>query len=94
MDFIAKFTDDIKKLIVDKLCNLQKTDTNLQNTDQVGKMLANATISSIVINANPFTYGHEHLARRASLESDLLVVFVVRENKSQFSYETCFEAVE
>ena len=41
-------------------------------------------ISSIVMNANPFTNGHLHLITQASLQSDHVYVFVVSEDASLF----------
>ncbi len=51
-------------------------------------------IASIVMNANPFTNGHLHLVESAASCSDLLVVFVVEENKSEFDFKTRFMLVE
>ncbi|MGL4831350.1 MAG: [citrate (pro-3S)-lyase] ligase [Propionibacteriaceae bacterium] len=42
------------------------------------------TIAGIVVNANPFTYGHEHLIRTAAQECDVVHVFVVKEDASLF----------
>lgn len=41
-------------------------------------------ISGIVMNANPFTLGHQYLIETASLRSDLLHVFVLSEDASLF----------
>ena len=40
---------------------------------------------SIVMNANPCTLGHEYLIRKAAEDCDRLFVFVVSEDRSQFS---------
>ena len=47
----------------------------------------NETIGSIVMNCNPFTLGHKYLVEKASKEVDVLYVFIVQENRSNFSYE-------
>ncbi|MBQ9403750.1 MAG: [Synergistaceae bacterium] len=39
-------------------------------------------ISALVVNANPFTLGHQYLIERASRESDVLHLFIVSEDKS------------
>lgn len=50
-------------------------------------------IGSVVMNANPFTFGHQHLARQAADECDWLHVFVVGENSSLVTYEDRFALV-
>lgn len=50
-------------------------------------------ISGIVLNANPFTLGHQRLVEKAARESDWLHVFVVREDASVFSYADRFALV-
>ncbi|AMC94156.1 hypothetical protein AOC36_09190 [Erysipelothrix larvae] len=39
---------------------------------------------AIVMNANPFTLGHQYLVEQASSENDCVYVFVVNEDSSQF----------
>ena len=43
-------------------------------------------IGSIVMNANPFTLGHQYLVERAASKCEHLHLFVVRENASEFSF--------
>lgn len=52
--------------------NLETKDTSSQN------------ISAVVVNCNPFTYGHLYLIEEAAGKSDLVHVFVVAENRSLF----------
>lgn len=52
-----------------------------------------AKIGSIVMNANPFTLGHQYLAQRAAGECDWLHVFVVGENSSLVTYEDRYALV-
>ncbi|MFM2486359.1 [citrate (pro-3S)-lyase] ligase [Celerinatantimonas yamalensis] len=47
----------------------------------------------IVMNANPFTFGHRYLVEQALLHCDWLHVFVVREEASEFSYRERFAMV-
>ncbi|MGN1167836.1 MAG: adenylyltransferase/cytidyltransferase family protein [Lachnospiraceae bacterium] len=42
---------------------------------------------AIVMNCNPFTYGHRYLIETASSQVDELIIFVVQENKSFFTFE-------
>lgn len=44
-------------------------------------------VSAIVVNCNPFTFGHLYLIEKAAAESELLYLFIVEENKSSFPYE-------
>lgn len=44
-------------------------------------------ISAIVMNANPFTLGHQYLVERASAETDHVFVFVLSEEMSVFTAE-------
>jgi [citrate (pro-3S)-lyase] ligase len=44
-------------------------------------------IGSVVMNANPFTFGHRYLAERAAEACDWLHVFIVGENSSLITYE-------
>lgn len=44
-------------------------------------------IGSIVMNANPFTLGHQHLIEQAAQRCDWLHLFMVKEDASFFSYE-------
>lgn len=47
-------------------------------------------VGAVVMNCNPFTYGHQYLIDTASRLVDLLYVFVVEENKSIFPFEKRF----
>ncbi len=51
-------------------------------------------IGSIVMNANPFTLGHQHLVKTAAAECNWLHVFVVKEDVSFFPYAHRFELVK
>ena len=47
-------------------------------------------IGSIVMNCNPFTYGHRYLIEQALCIADFLIIFVVEEDKSIFSFDERF----
>lgn len=51
------------------------------------------TIGSIVMNANPFTLGHQYLIEHAASKCDWLHVFVVQEDLSAFSFKERFAMV-
>lgn len=48
----------------------------------------------IVMNCNPFTYGHRYLIEQASAQVDWLFVFVVSEDRSIFEFEDRFTMVK
>lgn len=50
-------------------------------------------VGAIVMNCNPFTLGHRHLVKTASSECDRVFVFVLSEDKSEFSAEDRLEMV-
>lgn len=50
-------------------------------------------VGSIVMNCNPFTYGHRYLIEQALKVVDFLIIFVVEENKSVFSFAERFAMV-
>ena len=52
-----------------------------------------APIGAAVMNCNPFTLGHRHLIETASGECAHLYVFVLSEDKSEFSFEDRMEMV-
>ncbi len=51
-------------------------------------------IGAIVMNANPFTKGHRYLIEKASSECDGVYVFVLSEEKSEFSAAERLERVK
>lgn len=42
-------------------------------------------VGALVMNCNPFTRGHRYLIEKASAECDRVIVFVLSEDKSEFS---------
>ncbi|WP_392564719.1 [citrate (pro-3S)-lyase] ligase [Orbus wheelerorum] len=61
----------------------------LSNNQHSGKK-----IGSIVMNANPFTLGHQYLVEFAAKECDWLYIFVVSEENSLFSFKDRFNLVQ
>lgn len=50
-------------------------------------------VGAIVMNCNPFTFGHLHLIEHACQQVDSLYVFVVEEDKSFFRFDDRFQMV-
>ena len=51
-------------------------------------------IGAIVMNANPFTYGHQYLAETAAGECEHVYIFVLSEDKSVYSAKERMEMVK
>ncbi|WEV50354.1 [citrate (pro-3S)-lyase] ligase [Lactobacillus sp. ESL0731] len=51
-------------------------------------------VAAIVMNANPFTLGHQRLAQLASQENDLVYIFVVATDASLFKTEERMQLVK
>lgn len=49
---------------------------------------------AVVVNCNPFTNGHRYLIESASKQVDNLFVFVVREDRSVFSFDVRYRLVK
>lgn len=49
---------------------------------------------AILMNCNPFTYGHYNLINYARSQVETLIVIVVEEDKSEFSFEDRFKMVK
>lgn len=58
------------------------------------KQHGDKNIGSIVMNANPFTLGHQYLVEFAAKQCDWLYVFVVSEDSSTFSFKDRFNLVK
>jgi [citrate (pro-3S)-lyase] ligase len=54
----------------------------------------NKSIGSIVMNCNPFTFGHRFLIEKALEEVDYLYIFVVEEDCSDFSFSDRLQMVQ
>lgn len=52
------------------------------------------TIGATVVNCNPFTKGHRYLIETASQQCDVLHLFVLSEDKSEFSADVRYELVK
>lgn len=51
-------------------------------------------VGALVMNCNPFTLGHRYLVEKASAECDHVYIFVLSEDKSEFSAADRFEMVK
>ncbi|MDA3865811.1 MAG: hypothetical protein PF489_03565 [Salinivirgaceae bacterium] len=51
-------------------------------------------VSALVVNCNPFTNGHKYLIEKAAMESRVLYLFVVEEDKSSFPFSVRWNLIE
>jgi cytidyltransferase-like protein len=58
-----------------------------------GGVKPTGTVGSIVMNCNPFTYGHRYLIEQAMEQVDNLIIFVVQEDESLFTFRERFAMV-
>lgn len=58
-----------------------------------GSLVREGENGAVVVNCNPFTLGHRYLIEEAARRVDTLYVFVVREDRSVFPFETRFRLV-
>ena len=56
--------------------------------------LCGGTVGALVMNCNPFTKGHQYLVETAAKECQRVYVFVLSEDKSQFSAKDRLEMVK
>lgn len=68
-------------LMENSSCRLRRYSEQLAKSRQPGKK-----IGCIVMNANPFTLGHQYLVQQAAAQCDWLHLFLVKENTSTFPY--------
>lgn len=50
--------------------------------------------AAIVMNCNPFTLGHRYIIESASKENENVIIFVVEEDKSVFSFKSRIKLIE
>lgn len=82
---------------IDEKVSLLENDPNgiKRYIEKVGaKRREGSIISSIVMNCNPFTLGHQYLIEKASSISDVLHIFLVWENRSLFPNEVRLKLLE
>ena len=76
---------------------LEKGHINLHaylETTQQQYHLFNKEYGAIVINANPFTLGHQYLIEQASQQCSHLLIFVVSEDISFFNYKDRYQLIK
>lgn len=75
-----------------KICDTIK-EIRQKIANEYGEDIFKMKIGSIVMNANPLTNGHLYLIEHASKHNDLVLVFILEEEKSLFSFKERFALV-
>lgn len=74
---------------------MENSSTGLKHyTDSLAKQRRNGKKTGcIVMNANPFTNGHQYLIQQTAAQCDWLHLFLVKEDTSRFPYQDRFDLV-
>lgn len=62
--------------------------------DMAVSIVEQGSVGAIVVNANPFTLGHRYLIEMSSILVDKLLIFVVENDVSRFSFNDRFKLVK
>lgn len=77
------FMENRKNGFRDYISKLQKNVSVQEKDIKENSLYSNkASVSAIVMNANPFTLGHQYLVEQACVSSDLVHLFIVSEDAS------------
>lgn len=92
----ALFESLYYRLIVedDEVCLLENGHPSFEDVMKSYETNKRGVTGAIVVNANPFTFGHQHLIEYASSRVEALDVFVVEEEASLFSFQTRMQLVK
>lgn len=103
-DFFKKYNDDSSLQSVRSLSNKangESDNAELQGLEEYKTILKNfynsmfhTKIGAAVMNCNPFTLGHRYLIDQALKQCDYLMIFVVQEDKSMFSFDDRLKLVD
>lgn len=82
--------------VSNKVCLLENKSSGIE--DYLKELMEHKRegnkVSSIVMNCNPFTLGHQYIIEKAAAESDIVHIFIVWEDKSSFPAEIRYHLVK
>ena len=82
----------------DKVSLLESGNKNINSSlDKLKKEYNidnNKEYTALVMNCNPFTLGHRYIVETAAKENENVIIFVVEEDKSVFSFKTRFKLIK
>lgn len=96
----AKFFNDIGFYEIARIDDLVVFMENKSNgikrfTDELSKdKVSGNKVAAIVMNANPFTFGHKYLVEKAASENDVVHLFVVSEEASVIPFLVRYELIK
>lgn len=88
-----KSTDEGKIAIYASELDVNEQAGIKEYVDEYRDYIKRGKCGCIVMNCNPYTYGHDFLIEMASKQVDWLYIFVVEEDKSYFPFADRFELV-
>jgi len=86
MNGLSDYLNDLKEVMLTQ-SSIQKEQLFLNDQE------TECTLGAVVVNCNPFTNGHLHLINTASVQVDILLIFVLSEDRSTFPSEIRIELV-
>jgi [citrate (pro-3S)-lyase] ligase len=69
-------------------------DKTLINLKKLYNIDTTTPKTALVMNCNPFTLGHRHLIETASKNSEQVIIFIVEEDRSLFSFKSRYHMVK
>lgn len=89
-----EYIEQLEKKYKDVNSNYNNSPELLSYLEELkGLKLREGSVGSIVMNCNPFTKGHRYLIEYAAKQVDNLVIFVVEEDRSAFTFKDRFKLV-
>lgn len=89
--FSEILTTDMVCLLEMGSYNIESALNSMKESYISGKIADGTETSAIVMNLNPFTLGHRYLIEYAARRSNQLIIFLVEEDSSVFSYDDRLE---
>ena len=79
----------------DEVCFMENSRRGIDRwLSSLKKAPEGGVVGAAVMNCNPFTLGHRYLIETAAAQVDTLMVFVVSEDKSRFSFDQRYRMVQ
>lgn len=85
------FTTDKVSLLESGNKNINSSLDKLKNDYKIDD---NKEYAALVMNCNPFTLGHRYIIEIAAKENKNVIIFVVEEDKSAFTFETRYKLIK
>ena len=93
-EFLSLYIKTVKKKEKENLNGVELERYLSKMQDKLPPASLNKIRGAIVMNCNPFTKGHRYLIETAAREVDELLIFVLEEDKSFFSFTDRFQMVK